>query len=389
MLRNYVGDSAFFKSLNQYLTTNKFKPAEAQQLRLAFEDITGKDLNWFWNQWYYGSGQPDLNINYDYSNGKARVIVEQNQKSDKIFKVPTTIDVYSSGANKKSYKVWLQNKADTFYFASNAKPSFINVDADKVLLCTKTDNKTAEEFEQQLKFAPKYLDRREALNYFAKNKLSQLANGLSDKYSGIRLFTLEKLDQAKSYTIPTVVTTIEQIAEKDPNKKVQAKALEILAKVNDKKYQSLFTKFVNDSSYSVAGAALDGLAKLDPPQAYSLAKKYSNDAHGKLGTVVSEIIMANATEADFNFLLNQFKSSPLDENKIKGAISFGTYLSKVKNTDNVKKGVDEIMKFRNQIPEQYRGFIDPAFKQAFSKISTAKKAEGDNKLADYIDGLLK
>ena len=47
------------------------------------------------------------------------------------------------------------------------------------------------------------------------------------------------------------------------------------------------------------------------------------------------------------------------------------------------------MKFRNQIPEQYRGFIDPAFKQAFSKISTAKKAEGDNKLADYIDGLLK
>ena len=154
--------------MNKYLTTNKFKPAEAQQLRLAFEDVTGKDLNWFWNQWYYGSGQPDLNINYDYSNGKARVIVEQNQKSDKIFKVPTTIDVYSSGANKKSYKVWLENKADTFYFASNAKPSFINVDADKVLLCTKTDNKTAEEFEQQLKFAPKYLDRREALQLFCK-----------------------------------------------------------------------------------------------------------------------------------------------------------------------------------------------------------------------------
>lgn len=389
MLRNYVGDSAFFKSLNKYLTTNKFKPAEAQQLRLAFEDITGKDLNWFWNQWYYGSGQPVLNINYDYSNGKARVIVEQNQKSDKIFKVPTTIDVYSSGVNKKSYKVWLQNKVDTFYFASNTKPSFVNVDADKVLLCTKTDNKTAEEFEQQLKFAPKYLDRREALEYFAKNKLSPLANGLSDKYSGIRLFTLAKLDEAKSYTIPTVLSSIEKIAEKDPNKKVQAKALEILAKVNDKKYVPLFTRFINDSSYSVSGAALVGLTKLDPPQAYSLAKKYSNDAHGKLGTVVSEIIMANATEADFNFLLNQFKSSPLDENKIKGAISLATYLSKVKNADNVKKGVDEIMKFRNQIPEQYRGFIDPGFKQAFNKISAAKKAEGNNELANYIDGLLK
>jgi aminopeptidase N len=40
MLRNYVGDSAFFKSLNLYLTTNKFKSAEAHNLRLAFEEVT-------------------------------------------------------------------------------------------------------------------------------------------------------------------------------------------------------------------------------------------------------------------------------------------------------------------------------------------------------------
>ena len=50
MLRNYVGDSAFFKSLNKYLTDNKFKNGEAHQLRLAFESVTGQDLNWFWNE---------------------------------------------------------------------------------------------------------------------------------------------------------------------------------------------------------------------------------------------------------------------------------------------------------------------------------------------------
>ena len=70
MLQNYVGDSAFFKSLNLYLTTYKFKSAEAQQLRLAFEEVTGQDLNWFWNQWYYGNGQPDITINYDYNDKK-------------------------------------------------------------------------------------------------------------------------------------------------------------------------------------------------------------------------------------------------------------------------------------------------------------------------------
>jgi aminopeptidase N len=389
MLRNYVGDSAFFKSLKEYLTLYKFKPAEAQQLRLAFEDVTGQDLNWYWNQWYYGSGQPSLDINYDYNNGKARVIVDQVQTTGKIFKLPVAIDVYSQGANKKRYKVWLKNKSDTFYFASLQKPSLINVDADKVLLAIKNDHKSAEEFEQQYQYAPNYLDRREALEYFAKNKLSALANGLNDKFAGLRLFTLENLEKGKGYTIPSVLNLIEQIAVKDPNKKVQAKAIEILAKLNDSKYRSLFEKYVTDSSYSVAGAALEGLAHLEPEQAYTLAKKYSNDALGKLGEVVSGIISKNASENDFNFLLDHFKNEPLSEDKIKSAIAFAQYLLKVKNTENVKKGVDEIMKLRNQIPEQYRGYIDPVFKQLFSKISDAKKAEGNTDLSNYIDGLLK
>lgn len=389
MLRNYVGDEAFFKALNEYLNLYKFKSAEAQELRLAFEDVTGQDMNWFWNQWYYGSGQPTLDINYEYNNGKERVIVNQTQSTGKIFKLSVAIDVYSEGANKKRYKVWLENRADTFYFASAQKPSLVNVDADKALLAIKHDNKSAEEFQQQYKYAPNYLDRREALQYFAKNKMSNVALGLTDKYYGLRLFTLNNLDNIKGYSEPAVLTTIEQMASKDPNKKVQAKAIEILAKIADKKYQPLFEKYVNDSSYSVSGAALEGLANLQPEEAYSLAKKYSNDALGKLGDVVSNIIMKTASPADFDFLLNHFKNLPLSEEKIKDAFTFAKYLATVKNPANVKAGVDEIMKFRNQIPEQYRGFLDPGFKQSFSKISTAQKVSGNTELSNYIDRLFK
>jgi aminopeptidase N len=389
MLHSYVGDSAFFKSLNLYLTTNKFKSAEAQQLRLAFEEVTGQDLNWFWNQWYYGSGQPDLNISYDYNDNKARVIIEQTQSTGKIFKLPVTIDVYNGGASKKRYKVWVENKIDTFYFASDKKPSLINVDADKVLLAKKTDNKSAEEFDQQYKYAGNYLDRKEALEYFAKNKSSNLVSGLNDKYHGLRLFTLQKLDETKSYSVPTVLSVIEQIADKDPDKKVQAKALEILVKQNDKKYEPLFTRYVNDSSYSVSGAALDGLVKLEPSGAYTLAKKYSSNARGKLGSVSTKVIMDNATEEDFNIILDSYKNSPLTQAKVEQTFAFAKYLARVKNGPNVKKGVNEIMKLRNQIPERFRSFVDPGLKQSFGKISAAKRSEGNTELADYIDGLLK
>lgn len=389
MLRNYVGDSAFFKSLNKYLTANKFKPAEAHQLRLAFEDVTGRDLNWFWNQWYYGSGQPDLNISYDYSNGRARVIVNQVQESGKIFKAPVKIDVYNAESNKKRYAVWLQNASDTFYFASAQKPSFINVDADKVLLCNKTDNKTAEEFEQQYKYAPNYLDRREALEYFAKNKLSSLALGLNDKFYGLRLLTLNHLISNQGYNIPSVISIIEQIAAKDPSKKVQGKALEILAHLKDRKYEPLFEKYLNDSSYSLSGAALEGFTLLHPNQAYGLAKKYAGDAKGYLGTVVMQVISKNGSEDDYDFIAQRFSEFPLSENKIDQALTFAQYLSRIKDGGKVRKGVDEIMKFRNMIPEQYRGFVDPVFKQVFSKISSAQETNGNKEVADYIKGLLK
>ncbi|MDQ6763424.1 MAG: M1 family metallopeptidase [Bacteroidota bacterium] len=388
MLRNYVGDSAFFKSLNLYLTTNKFKSAEAQQLRLAFEQVTGRDLNWFFNEWYYGSGQPNLTINYDYSGQKARVIINQTQ-SGQIFKLPVAIDVYSEGANKKRYNIWVENKSDTFYFASAQKPSWINVDADKVLLAKKTDNKSAEEFQQQFKYAGNYMDRKEALAYFAKNNMSDLVNGLTDKYWGLRLFTLEGIDKNKSYTVPSILNGVVQIAEKESNKKVKAKAIEILGKLNDKKYEPLFTKYVSDSSYSVSGAALEGLTALEPSQSYELAKKYSGDAKGKLGKVVKDVLLKNAKETDFDFILENFKNSPPNESKVQETMTFANYLSTLKNADNVRKGVDEIMKFRNAIPEQYRSYVDPGFKKAFDKISAAKKAEGNTELANYIDGLLK
>ena len=212
---------------------------------------------------------------------------------------------------------------------------------------------------------------------------------MKDKYYGLRLLTLNNIDAQKEYSDPAVLNEIETMATKEPNKKVQAKAIEILAKTGDKKYQPLFEKYVNDSSYSVSGAALEGLTKLQPQQAYTLAKKYSNDALGKLGEVVSSIIMKNASEDDFSFLLDHFKNEPLSEDKIKSAFTFEKYLIQIKNPENVKKGVDEIMKFRNQIPEQYRGFIDPGFKQGFDKISAAQKQAGNLQLAGYINTLIK
>jgi aminopeptidase N len=386
MLRNYVGDDAFFKSLNNYLTTNKFKNGESDQMRLAFEEVTGQDLNWYWNQWYFGNGHPKLKIDYSYddANGKALVIIEQTQNTGKLFKLPIAIDIYT-GAKKVRQNVWAQNKIDTFTFSYTQKPDLINVDGDKILLCEKTDNKTAENFIYQYKNAPLFLDRREALEYFSKKSMKELAEGLKDKYAPLREYSINKLAAGKFAKDAEVIKAMEDIAAKETNKKAKAAALGFLAKTTDAKYLTLFKMNVSDSSYSVAGAALNGLAILEPGNAYTLAKKYSSDAKGDLNGVVGDIIMSNGTEADFDFIASNYDKAPLSQEKVEGSATFAAYLEKVQNAGNVKKGIDMIMKFRNLVPEQYRNFVDPTIKGGLDKLGKAKGAE----ITDYIKGLWK
>jgi aminopeptidase N len=385
MLRNYVGDDAFFKSLNNYLVTNKFKAGEAGLLRLSFEEVTGKDMNWYWNQWYYGSGHPTVKIDYNYETpGKAMVIIEQTQKTDKVFRLPIAIDVYN-GATKKRHNVWVENKIDTFSFNYAQKPDLINVDADKVMLWIKTDNKTAENYVHQIKFAPNYLDRREALDYFAKKNMTELAIGLTDKFAPLRRSTIAKLEKSKMAEDAKIMESIERIANADKDRKTKAAAIAYLAKTSNAKYKQLYENNINDSSYSVAGAALEGLVALEPAKSYELARKYSKDAKGDLGEIVNEVIMKEGSEADFEFISKRFDDMPLSQEKVTGVGTFAAYLEKVQNSSNVKKGIDMIIKFRNQIPEQFRSFVDPMIMGGLNKLGKVKGKE----IEDYIANGLK
>lgn len=378
MLRNYIGDDAFFKSLNLYLTQNRFKTGEAAQLRLAVEEVTGKDMNWFWNQWYYGSGHPKLKISYNSEipgiPNTTEVVIEQTQKTGKVFTLPVAVDVYTNGKAER-YNIWVKNAKDTFYFKTTTKPELVNVDADKILLAEKTDNKTEQNFQAQWKYAKNYLDRREALDFFAKKTMPEISKGLTDKFAGLRQYTIQKIAATPYKTDAVVLETIENIAKKDPDNKTKAAAIGFLAKNADAKYLSIYQAAVNDSSYSVAGAGLKGLVALDAANAYTLAKKYSKDAKGALGSTINDILISQGTEADFEFIANAYKTSPPNQDKVQMTDKFGTYLSKLNDPEKIKMGVDYILDFRKMIPEQFWSYVDPAFKASFEKISKAKGPE--------------
>jgi aminopeptidase N len=81
-LRNYLGDDAFFTGLKEYLHNYEYQPVEAHQLRLSFEKVSGKDLNWFFNQWFYGAGHADLEIKHHYNDSLNLFTITVEQVQD-------------------------------------------------------------------------------------------------------------------------------------------------------------------------------------------------------------------------------------------------------------------------------------------------------------------
>jgi aminopeptidase N len=387
MLRNYLGDDAFFKGLNNYLTTNKFKTGEAAQLRLAFEETTGQDLNWFWNQWYYGSGHPKLKIDYAYDDaaGKATVTIEQTQKSGKVFMLPLNVDLYNNGVATRK-QIWVTNKIDSFTFNYSKRPELINVDADKLLLAEKTDNKTEDNFIAQYKYAKNYQDRREAIDFFAKKASPELAKGLTDKYWALKNLTIQKLGTSPYKADKEVLNQIEALAKAaNTNKKVKAAAINYLVKNGDSKYLPIYESGVKDSSYSVAGAALKGLTALDDAKGLAAAKANMNDAKGALGGAVGDILIKQGTEGDFDAVTKIFDNAPLNQEKLTLVGKYADFLTKVNNIAKIKSGIDAIMRFRNIIPESFRSQVDPMFKSAFDKVTKIKGAEIEN----YVQSVFK
>jgi aminopeptidase N len=302
------------------------------------------------------------------------------------------IDIYEAG-KKTRYQVWTENKADTFQFAVNVKPDLINVDGDKILLAEKKDNKTLEEFIYQYTYAGLYLDRREAID-FASKKISEpaayqlVASALNDSFDRIRAKALSSFGAAKIDA--ATLTKIESMAKADAKRTVRADAIDFLGKQKNKGYAALFIAATKDSSYTLAGAGLEALAKIDSVQAFAVAQALSKEpSKGRLNAAISNVIIEYGDESAFDFILSSFTKMPLAQEKFGAAGSLGEFLEKVSTQKNFEKGVDELLKFRDEIPAQIRLQTDPYMNNMILKTLAGKKeATGAKAMADYINSKL-
>ncbi len=98
-LRDALGDAMFRKALHEYMARWNGKHPLPYDFFNTFEDVTGQDLDWFWQPWFYQQGYPDLGIR-EVTDGNVVVV-------EKAGTHPIPISLYYQSADGNSDKVYL------------------------------------------------------------------------------------------------------------------------------------------------------------------------------------------------------------------------------------------------------------------------------------------
>ncbi len=346
MLRNYLGKDAFYKGLNIYLKTNAYKTGEAHQLRLALEEASGRDLNWFFNQWYFGAGHPELKIDYKWDEGtKTQTVILQQTQAGQKFILPMAIDIYVNG-KKERHQVWVRNATETLTFKLAAKPDLVNVDGDKVLLAQKADSKNLAAYVYQYFNAPLYMDRFEAIDAALavqadKEAQRVLVAALKDKYYGLRVKAIKGLDMKNDDVRNATQSILASLAQTDENNLVRAAALTVLANLKVPGNMTLFKQALASESYAIQGAALNGITLLDPAQGFTLAKTYEKDNRGALTTALIGIYASNGSAEQWPFVYNEFDKANINA-KVTMVRQFIAMIARVNNSAYAQQGIVQV-----------------------------------------------
>lgn len=298
MLRNYLGDEAFFEGISQYLKKNSFKAAEFHNLRLAFEEVSGKDLNWFFNQWYLASGHPVLDVEQSFNPEKKEVTISvkqvQNLEEFPLFKLPIDVAVFDANG-KKVHRIWVDQVENNFTFPVTGDLKGLIFDNQQMLLAKVRETKPMEQWVYQYYQGGRFAARQAALMNGIKsgNSISDklILDALNDEYWKIRSMAIEQCKNLSQENKVKALQIVKNLAVQDADSYVRSSAVNYLA--SNEKGEELTTLLKSviekDQSYMVIGSALKGYAEADPNQAMMVAKKLENENSSKMMTGICGI----------------------------------------------------------------------------------------------------
>ncbi|MBK8053615.1 MAG: hypothetical protein IPK35_10185 [Saprospiraceae bacterium] len=301
MLQQELGEDKWWKAIQYYVKSHAGKQVTTKDFQNAIEKVSGKSYQWFFDQWIYKIGMPNLVVTKKYDNAKKQLLltVKQNQGPENksgydqvnFFKGKIAIEI----DGRRAY-MELKPQAETIVsFSQKVEPKYVHFNVNENFLCDYIFEKNKSEFENQLKNAKDIAARKLALDNLViiasdstttvseKSKIEALFIDeiQSNKYWRYRMYALSSLQSIQPKPYPASFKSLLLDIIKKEKSWIKSTAIFMLGSTSDSAYFDLYQSALTDTSDRVINAAAIAIGKTKSIKAYDVLMNMENQKSWK------------------------------------------------------------------------------------------------------------
>ncbi|MES2707107.1 MAG: M1 family aminopeptidase [Verrucomicrobiota bacterium] len=250
MLRSQLGKALYQKAIRVYIERHRNGIVTTDDLQEILEEVSGKSLDQFFDQWVHHGGVPELKADYswDADRKQARVTIRQAQKVDAevlLFRLPLPVRFTFQEDGKtvtRDVTVTVSKAEETFYFPLPAQPDLVRLDPDLTILADWEFTPPPDMLKRQL-----------------------------DADFGSRYLALGILAERKDAATVAQLTTV--IAAKDQHHALRTEAVRALGKIGTPAARTALIPILAESDERVRQAAVSALAAIYHPEPHEALVK--------------------------------------------------------------------------------------------------------------------
>ena len=223
MLRDELGDEAFFRGAQLYLGRHAHGFADTHEFRRALEDASGRDLVWFFEQWVHQAGYPEIEARWVADAGEVALTLVQSQDTTAtgpaatpVFRLRLEVEVVGTRGSRRS-TITMTGAKQTFRLPCAGRPIRVAIDPRFRVLKRLALTQPPPAWRHALAGAAQFPERMRAARMLA---------AVPDRSGRAALITALGKDKSHQVRMACAIALAEGFAKAKPLKGAARKALE-------------------------------------------------------------------------------------------------------------------------------------------------------------------